>query len=155
MEENEKPVPTAEYMPLMGTFHHNVDSKNRLFIPAKHRSILGASFVIFPSIRDKSLKAFSRPEWEEYIKPTDDIDRKYLEKLNRFYNGQAITVTPDAQGRVVLTPELIAYAGLGAGNAVIIGCGHYSEIWSEENLRAEEESSDMAELIAVLEDRGL
>ena len=31
---------------LMGKFTHNLDAKNRLFIPAKHRDQLGETFVI-------------------------------------------------------------------------------------------------------------
>lgn len=156
MEENEKFAAEEEKLPLTGTFHHNVDAKNRLFIPAKHRSILGQKFIISPSVRDKSLKVFSLAEWHNYIDPIEKkIDRKYKERVERFYHSNAATVTPDAQGRVVLTPELVAYAGLKDCDAVIIGCGNYSEIWSEENLRIEQESEDMLELLAVLEEQGL
>ena len=31
---------------LTGKYEHNLDSKNRLFVPAKHREILGESFMI-------------------------------------------------------------------------------------------------------------
>ena len=154
-KETEKTAAVDISLPLMGVFHHNVDGNNRLFIPAKHRDSLGASFIICPSIRDKSLKAYSLSEWNKYIAPIEKLDRKYQEMLKRFYNSNAAAVTPDAQGRVVLTPELVEFAGLRTSGAVIVGCGNYSEIWSEENYRAEQAGIDMAELLSVIESQGL
>ncbi len=154
-ETEEKAVAVSAVMPLTGVFHHNVDAKNRLFIPSKHRDILGPGFMICPSIRDASLKAYSLSEWNKYIAPIEKLDRKYQELLNRFYNSNAAAVTPDSQGRVVLTPELIAYAGLNTSGAVIVGCGVYAEIWSEENYAAQQRATDWAELRAVIERQGL
>ncbi|CDE05450.1 protein MraZ [Anaerotruncus sp. CAG:390] len=155
MDEETKGTAAEQQLPLMGVFHHNVDGKNRLFIPAKHRDILGASFIICPSIRDKSLKAYSLSEWNKYIAPIEKLDRKYQEMLKRFYNSNAAAVTPDSQGRVVLTPELVEFAGLKSSGAVIVGCGNYSEIWSEDNYRAEQETVNMADLLSVIESQGL
>ena len=142
-------------LPLMGVFHHNMDGKNRLFIPSKHRDILGQSFIICPSIRDKSLKAYSLSEWNKYIAPIEKLDRKYQEALKRFYNSSAAAVTPDSQGRIVLTPELVSYAGLESRAAVIVGCGNYSEIWSEENYSLQQSKTDLDELLSVIESQGL
>ena len=55
----------------------------------------------------------------------------------------------------MLTPELVEFAGLRTSGAVIVGCGNYSEIWSEDNYRAEQASIDMAELLSVIESQGL
>ncbi len=151
---NGKATP-AYGVPLMGLFHHNVDAKNRLFIPAKHREILGTSFVVCPSIRDRSLKVYSLSEWNRYIAPIDKLDRKYQEKLKRFYNSNAAVLTPDSQGRVILTPELVEFAGLRGDGAVIVGCGDYDEIWSEASYRATQEAVDMDDLLSVIEAQGL
>lgn len=145
----------AYSVPLMGIFHHNVDAKNRLFIPAKHREILGVSFIVCPSIRDRSLKVYSLSEWNKYIAPIDKLDRKYQEKLKRFYNSNAAALTPDSQGRVILTPELIEFAGLRGDGAVIVGCGDYDEIWSEANYSASQAAIDMDDLLSVIEAQGL
>ena len=157
MDVTDTVIPGGEgfTLPLMGVFHHNVDGKNRLFIPAKHRDILGQSFIVCPSIRDKSLKAYSLSEWNKYIAPIEKLDRKYQEALKRFYNSSAAVLTPDAQGRIVLTPELVEHAGLESRAAVIVGCGNYSEIWSEENYALQQSSPDLAELLSVIESQGL
>ena len=76
--------------------------------------------------------------------------QKILRKLHR----QSIQVSSDSQGRVVLSTELVALAGI-EKNAVIIGCGHYAEIWAEaeyEKMLDEENDDDM---LSALEDMGL
>ena len=30
---------------LIGTYEHNIDGKNRLFVPAKFRAVLGSEFI--------------------------------------------------------------------------------------------------------------
>lgn len=55
----------------------------------------------------------------------------------------------------MLTPELVEFAGLKSSGAVIVGCGNYSEIWSEDNYRAEQETVNMADLLSVIESQGL
>lgn len=144
-------------LPLNGIFHHNVDGKNRLFIPAKHRELLGTSFIISPSIRDSSLKAYSISEWNKYVAPIEQLERKYQEVLKRFYNSNAITVTPDSQGRVILSPELIKFAGLNGDDrgVVIVGCGNYAEIWSEEAYSKQQSEINIQDLLSVFESKGL
>jgi DNA-binding transcriptional regulator/RsmH inhibitor MraZ len=47
-----------------------------------------------------------------------------------YLNGNGDTLTPDAQGRVVIASSLVAFAGLG-GATVIDGCFDHAEIWPE------------------------
>lgn len=116
---------------LSGEFKHNLDPKNRLFIPAKHREELGESFIVAKSIRENCLKVYSLEEWENYIAPIKQMARKDSESILRALNRNASQVTPDSQGRIILTPALIEYAGIQKG-AVVVGCGNYAEIWAEE-----------------------
>ena len=51
---------------LGGEFRHNLDPKNRIFIPSKLREELGSSFVIAKSLREKCLVAYSLEEWDKY-----------------------------------------------------------------------------------------
>ena len=54
---------------LSNNFRHNVDAKNRLFVPAKYREELGETFIVSQSIRGNYLKIYSHEEWEKYIAP--------------------------------------------------------------------------------------
>lgn len=139
---------------LGGEYRHALDQKNRIFTPAKLRDELGSSFVVSKAIRDKCLKVFSQTGWDAYLEPLRAQNRKLQEQVNRFFNSTSLQATPDAQGRIVLTPELIDYAEI-RKNAVIVGCGDYAEIWSEENYEKMKSETDMAEILRQLEALGL
>jgi len=139
---------------LSGEYKHGIDAKNRLFIPSKHRDELGESFVIAKSIREKCLRIYSMDEWKAYIRPIENLDGKDKERIVRALSRNAAQVTPDAQGRVVLTPDLIKYAEI-EKNTYVVGCGHYSEIWSEANYEAMVNEEDLTSMRELLESYGL
>lgn len=141
-------------MLLGGEYKHNLDPKNRIFIPAKFREELGESFVVAKDIREKSLKIYSQQGWESYIKPLKEQSRKLSEKILRFLHSSLAQVTPDSQGRIVLPPELIQYAEL-EKSVLIVGCGDYGEIWSEAAYHKMKEEEDVELLIEELESFGL
>lgn len=139
---------------LSGEYKHNLDPKNRLFIPAKHREELGECFVVAKSIREKCLRVYSTEEWKEYIRPITNLDGKDKDRIIRALSRNAAQVTPDSQGRIVLTPDLVAYAEIDK-NAVVVGCGGYAEIWSEANHAAMVADEDLADMKELLESFGL
>lgn len=139
---------------LSGEYKHNLDPKNRLFIPAKHREELGESFVVAKSIREKCLRVYSMEEWKDYIRPIEALDGKDKERIVRALSRNAAQVSPDAQGRIVLTPDLIGYAEI-VKNAVVVGCGKYAEIWSEANYTAMVDEEDLVSMKELLESYGL
>ena len=139
---------------LYGRYEHTVDAKNRMFVPAKYREELGETFVIFRSIRGNYIKMLSLGEWENYIAPIKALPRKDAEETLRFLNRNAAMVSPDAQGRIVLTPSLIEHASIAKG-AVVVGCGAYAEIWAEEVYDAKLLDEDLDDIRATLESFGL
>jgi MraZ protein len=142
---------------LSGEFRHNIDPKNRLFIPAKHREELtlgNECFMVAKSIRENCLKVYSMSEWEEYISPIRKMERKDSERILRALHKDAAQVSPDSQGRIVLPPTLVQYAGIVKG-AVIVGCGAYGEIWAEEAYEAMLEEDNLEGMKELLESYGL
>ena len=139
---------------LSGEYKHSLDPKNRLFIPAKHREELGESVMIAKSVRESCLKIYSLVEWENYISPILKMDRKASEAILRALHRNASQVTPDAQGRIVLPPALIQYAGIEKG-AVVVGCGKYGEIWAEQTYESMVADEDMENMKDLLESYGL
>ena len=139
---------------LSGEFKHSIDAKNRLFIPAKHREELGESFMVAKSVRENCLKIYSLEEWDRYIEPIVKMERKNSEAILRALHRNASQVSPDAQGRIVLPVALVEYASIEKG-AVVVGCGKYAEIWSEEAYEAMVGDEDMADMKAKLESYGL
>ena len=139
---------------LSGEFKHSIDAKNRLFIPAKHREELGETFMVAKSVRENCLKIYSLEEWDRYIEPIVKMERKNSEAILRALHRNASQVSPDAQGRIVLPAALVEYASIEKG-AVVVGCGKYAEIWSEEAYEAMVGDEDMADMKALLESYGL
>ncbi len=139
---------------LTGEYRHSIDPKKRLFIPAKQREELGTSFMIVRDVRGHRLKIYSIEAWQNYLEPIQKLDRKLCEDTMRFLHRDAVTAEPDAQGRVMLSPGLVKYAGI-TKDAVIVGCGYYAEIWAAEAYESAVEEEDPGALSALLESLGL
>ena len=93
-------------------------------------------------------------EWEEYISPILKMERKASEAILRALHRDAAQVSPDAQGRIVLPVALVGYAEITKG-AVVVGCGKYAEIWSEENYEQMVGSENIGDIKDLLESYGL
>ena len=139
---------------LGGEYRHNLDPKNRIFIPAKLRDELGTTFVVTRALRDNCLKIYSSEEWKKYLEPLEKLDRRLQEELFRALHASAIEATPDAQGRIVLQKDLIQHAQL-EREVVIVGCYNYAEIWSETLYEQKKENMDFSKLAKELESLGL
>lgn len=137
-----------------GEFEHSVDSKNRIFVPAKFREELGESFMVVRDIRGPILKLYSLEGWQEYLEPIKAQERKIAEKALRYLHRNAAQVSPDSQGRIVLPASLLQYAEI-EKEAVVVGCSDYCEMWSLKNYRAEIEAEDAEEIRSQLERLGL
>ena len=137
-----------------GEFEHSVDSKNRMFVPAKFREELGETFMVVRDIRGPVLKMYSLEAWQEYLAPIRAQERKLAEKALRYLHRNASQVSPDSQGRIVLSSALLEYAEI-KKDAVVVGCSDYCEIWSSDNYRAEIEGEDAEGIRAELERLGL
>lgn len=139
---------------LGGEYRHNLDPKNRIFMPSKLREELGESFVIAKSLREKCLVVYSLAEWDKYMAPLNEQNRKLQEKTKRFLNASVADASPDSQGRIVLPKHLIDYAEIEKA-IVIVGCYNYVEIWSEAVYDKLREEEDVSSMIAELESLGL
>lgn len=120
---------------MLGKANHNLDSKNRLFIPSKFRDSLGDSFVICEDAYEKCLRMYPTEEWDKYIERIDsstEIDDDMKRDILRILCENADTVTPDSQGRVVINSTLKEIADI-EKSVVISGAGPYAELWAEKH----------------------
>ena len=115
----------------MGEFTHAVDEKGRLTIPAKFREELAYGAVITRGY-EKYLVIYTAEAFKrltaraETFSPTNPENRALLRLT---YSG-ASEATPDRQGRILVPPFLREYAGL-ESDSVVVGVGHYIEVWSK------------------------
>lgn len=117
---------------LMGEYHHNIDEKSRLIIPAKFRSELGERFVITKGL-DKCLFVYSEVEWNKLMQKVSSLQftKKNVRAFERTFIGGASLIEFDKQGRINITSPLVHYANI-IKECVIIGVSERLEIWSKE-----------------------
>lgn len=134
----------------MGEYHHNIDDKGRLIIPAKFRDGLGDEFIVTRGI-ENCLFAYSKKDWEKIVEKLESLPftKRDARSFNRFFLSGATNAEIDKQGRINITSPLVSYANI-KKECVIIGVGDRLEIWSLEDWNnffnsAKDNMSDIAE----------
>lgn len=113
----------------------HLDAKGRLAIPARYRERLeseAAGRLVITLDRDRCLLLYPEPEWasiEERFAALPAFDPA-ARALQRLYIGNAQEVELDTQGRILIPPQLRAFAGLDK-RVAFVGQGVKFEIWDE------------------------
>ena len=116
---------------LMGEFHHNLDAKGRLILPAKIRENLGEKFIITKGI-DKCLFVYPLNEWVSIIQKYRELpNTKEARDFMRFFLSGASECEFDRLGRINISEPLLKYASLNR-ECVIIGVNERLEIWNKD-----------------------
>ena len=97
----------------MGEYHHNLDEKGRLIIPAKFRETLGDKFIITRGI-EKCLYIYSQADWEKIVKKLNTLpftkkDARIF--VRSFFSGAAL-IEVDRQGRINIASPLVVHAAV-------------------------------------------
>ncbi len=134
----------------IGEYHHSIDDKGRLIIPAKFREELGTKFIITRGI-ENCLFVYSLESWEKIVNKLESLPftKKDARAFIRFFLSGASEAEFDKQGRINITSPLISYANI-TKECIVIGTGDRLEIWSEESWNdfftsAKDSMSDIAE----------
>lgn len=115
----------------IGQYIHSIDSKNRLFIPAKFRSN-GKLFILTKGL-ERCLCLYDHKSWSKVLEKLDNlsIPNKLEERaFKRALLSGAHEVEPDTQGRILIPSILKNYARINS-MAIIIGVGNRLEIWDQ------------------------
>jgi len=121
-------------MQFMGTHRNRLDRKGRVSVPAPFRSALARletpEIVLRPSHRSGSLEAWPASVFQTLAGRLDSLDlfSEAHDDLATALYADAVPLTPDAEGRIVLPEELIAHAGLTEAVA-FVGKGRVFELW--------------------------
>ena len=117
----------------IGEYHHTIDDKGRIIIPAKFRDELGSNFVVTRGI-ESCLFVYPNKNWDQICEKLNSLPftRKDARIFNRFFMSGATNVELDKQGRANISSPLIDYAHL-SKECVIIGTGDRLEIWSQDD----------------------
>jgi MraZ protein len=130
----------------------SLDAKGRLSMPTRHRDALSAAAgqLTITKHPHGCLMVFPRDEWEKFRSRIAALPMD-AQWWRRIFLGNAMDVEMDASGRVLVSPELRAAAGI-AKDAVLLGMGSYLELWDAPTYAAKEAEAMQAEMPDVLKD---
>lgn len=125
----------------------SLDAKGRLSVPTRHRDVLQATAAGQLTITRHPhgcLMIFPRPEWEKFRERVSALPME-AQWWKRVFLGNAMDVEMDATGRVLVSPELRAAAGI-TKDVMLLGLGNYFELWDKAGYE-EQESEAMRSAI--------
>jgi MraZ protein len=116
----------------IGEYHHTLDTKNRISLPAKFRKELGRAVIITRGL-DHCLFVYPRNAWnKEVIKIAEHSTGGAAGRgLARLMLSGASEAEVDTAGRVLIPDYLKSFAGLHT-KSVIAGVNDRVEVWEEE-----------------------
>ncbi len=118
-----------------GRFHHNIDGKGRVSIPARFREVLKQQYgsdQLIMTIFDNCLVVYPFAEWqtfEEKIKEFSQLKKETKYFLRYFYSS-AIDCSIDDHGRILIPPQFREHANLNK-EVVFVGMTNRFEIWDK------------------------
>lgn len=117
----------------IGEYHHNLDGKGRVILPAKFRAYLGERCIATRGL-DHCLFVFPVEEWqmlEQKLKSLP-LTKPEARAFSRFFFSGATECELDAQGRILIPPSLREYAAI-TREVAIIGVSSRIEIWAADH----------------------
>jgi MraZ protein len=141
----------------VGNSTNRLDSKGRVSIPAPFRAVLAKDgfegLYIHPSLDQQALDCGGHALIQQ-IDGLLDHFRPYTPEHDVYsvaLMGVSETLKMDAEGRIILTESLKAFAGI-SGEVTFVGQGYKFQIWEPSRFRAhlEEARNQVRELRKVL-----
>ncbi|MEX1168379.1 MAG: division/cell wall cluster transcriptional repressor MraZ, partial [Hydrogenophaga sp.] len=107
----------------LGNSSLSLDAKGRLAVPTRHRDALaaGTGTITLTKHPDGSLMIFPQPAWGAFRERVAALPMDAL-WWRRIFLGNAMDVEMDGTGRILVSPELRAFAGI-TREATLLGMG--------------------------------
>jgi len=131
----------------------SLDAKGRLSVPTRHRDVLAATAgnqLTITRHPHGCLMIFPRPEWEKFRERIGALPMS-AQWWKRIFMGNAMDVELDGTGRVLVSPELRAAAGI-EKEVMLLGMGHHFELWDKATYEAKEAEALRGEMPDVFKD---
>ena len=119
---------------MVGEFHHKLDAKGRVSLPADFRKVLPKDLKVTQAPQASCLYVFEADAFDSWVesifaaKGGYDPSNLAHEQARRVLNSRAADAEIDSAGRISISADLRAKAGL-EKEVVIIGNGDHAEIW--------------------------
>ncbi len=131
----------------------SLDAKGRLSVPTRHRDVLSATAAGHLTLTKHPhgcLMVFPRPEWEKFRDRIAALPMS-AQWWKRIFLGNAMDVEMDGTGRVLVSPELRAGAGI-TRDVLLLGMGNHFELWDKPTYDAKEAEATQGEMPDVFQD---
>jgi MraZ protein len=122
---------------LIGTYECKVDAKGRLMVPSALKKqmtpILQDGFVIKRAVFQNCLELYPMEQWNVLMSNMNGLNR-FNKKNNDFirkFTAGVKTVEVDANGRLLIPKDLVAFAGIGK-EIVLSSAINIIEIWDKD-----------------------
>lgn len=136
-------------MSFFGSYTHTLDSKKRVFIPAKYRDLLGNEFYITRKT-DACLSVYTVDEWKIFEEKLSKLPSGSAAPLLDFIYSATQKCTPDSNGRIIIDDKLLKYAKINK-NVVFTGAGSILKIWAEEVWNEHEQNIDIDVIDSIMD----
>jgi MraZ protein len=136
-----------------GTSVLTLDVKGRLNVPSRHRDALMASTngqLTLTKHPVGCLLLFPRPAWEAFRDKLLALPMS-ADGWRRVFIGSAVDVDIDSAGRLHVSPELRAAAGL-VKDLLLLGMGQRLELWDAARYAAHEAQTMAGEMPDAIKD---
>ncbi len=133
----------------LGTSDHSLDAKGRVILPSKFREELGESFYITKGF-EKCVQVMSVDEFDRLRAQIRALPADKALSLQYLLISPAVLVSPNSQGRVVISQKLREDAGL-SGEITVVGMDSRIEIWDKATFTAFMEQQKQASVKEALE----
>ncbi|MGE4314147.1 MAG: division/cell wall cluster transcriptional repressor MraZ [Pseudobdellovibrionaceae bacterium] len=130
----------------LSTTVNKLDKKGRVSVPAPFRAALGADggaqVILFRSPHHAALEGFAPKFMDEISARLDNFDlfSESQDDLATTIFGEAVPLSIDDTGRIVLPQNMIDHAGLGE-EVAFVGLGKKFQIWSPKALSARQDAA--------------
>ena len=140
---------------LIGEYHHTIDTKKRVALPAKFRKEMGKKIVITHGL-DNCLFLYPIRQWQVISQKLSELPMGQADTrgFNRFMMAGAVETDVDSMVRILIPDFLREFADLGT-KVVIAGIHNRVEIWSEDKWKdyiskVEKQADDLAEKLGEI-----
>lgn len=136
-----------------GTSALSLDVKGRINVPARHRELLMATTngeLTLTKHPVGCLLVFPRPAWEQFREKLMTLPMS-ADGWRRIFIGSAVDVDVDGAGRLSVSPELRAAAGL-VKDVLLLGMGQRLELWDVARHAAHEAETMAGEMPDAIKD---